>query len=225
MANVLGMDELNIAQTYSPTNKPMPYRQYFGEMDLDEDEIEERIAMARRLEDDAFKWVFGAIALASMLGTLDSEQFYVDSLYERYRDVVEDFGYGVENGYQRVDDYIYSASGVIIGNTFKRITNGVITNTYFTSDDRAMFCAEEETNSVEECAGFVNAVISGKRTKQWSAIIDKRTREHHRDYSGTAVPITEPFEILGELMMFPRDLSLGASSDNVTNCRCHAIYR
>lgn len=221
---VLAIDELNIAQSYSPTNKPIPYREYFGEMDLNEEEVERRIAMAKRLEKDAFKWVFGAIALGSALGALDSQQFYTDALYARYRDVAEDFGYTIEKGYERIDDYIYSASDVIIGNTFKRITNGVITNTYFTSDDRAMFCAEEETNSVEECAGFIDAVAKGLRTKQWSAIIDKRTRDHHKDYNGTVVPIDEPFEILGEYMMFPRDLSMGASSDNVANCRCHAIY-
>lgn len=221
---VLGIDELNIAERYSPTNKPIPYKEYFGEMDLTDDEVRERIAMANRLEDDAFKWVFGAIALAASLGALDSEQMYVDALYTRYRDVVEDFGYSVQNGYERVDDYIYSASGLIVGNTFKRITDGVITNTYFVSDDRAMFCAEEETNSVEECAGFVDAVVAGKRYKRWSAIIDKRTRDHHKDYDGTIVPIEQPFEIMGERLMFPRDVSMGASSDNVTNCRCHAIY-
>lgn len=222
---VLAIDELNIAQSYSPTNKPIPYREYFGEMDLTEEEVERRIAMAKRLEKDAFKWVFGAIALGAALDALDSQQFYTDALYERYRDVVEEFGYSVKNGYERVDDYIYSASDIIIGNTFKRIVDGVVTNTYFTSDDRAMFCAEEEINSVEECAGFIDAVKKGFQFKKWSAIIDKRTRDHHRDYDGTVVPINEPFEIYGSKMMYPRDAAtFGASAEEIANCRCHAAY-
>lgn len=216
---VLGIDELHVAEYYTPTNKPVPYREYFGEMDLDEDEIQRRISMAEDLEGQ-FKWLFGSILLGASLGALDGEQFYVDALYERYRDVVESYGFGVAEGYQRVDDYIYGSSSLIVQNTLSNLANG-----YFTSDARAIFCAEEESNSVGECKDFVAALIAGKRTKQWSAIIDKRTRDHHRAYDGTVVPIEEPFEINGSKMMFPRDSdTFGASAEEIVNCRCHAIY-
>lgn len=216
---VMAYDELNNREYARPTNKAIPYEQYFGEMDLDEEEIEERIAMAEDLESDAFGYIFTAIAVASTLGALEGEQYYIDSLYERYRDVVEKYGYSVDNGYELVDDYIYGASELIVGNTFKNMNNA-----YFFSDDRAMFCAEEESNSVGECKAFVKALLQGKRYKTWSAIIDKRTRDSHRDYNGTSVPITEPFDIRGSLLMYPRDVSLGAAAEEIVGCRCSALY-
>lgn len=62
--------------------------------------------------------------------------------------------------------------------------------------------------------------------KMWIATPDERTRDEHMDAwdeYGTedkAIPYDEPFEVGGESLMFPADLSLGASGWNVYNCRC-----
>lgn len=217
MARVLGIDELNVAERYVPTNKPLPYRQYFGEMELDPEEEEERIQMAEQLETE-FNRVFALIMLAAIIGALDSEQYYVDTLYERYRDVVEEFGYSVENGYERLDDYIYASSGNIVQNTLNNLDNG-----YFFSSDRAMFCAEEEANSVGECKEFVKAVMKGKRLKTWVSMRDKRVRGTHVAADGQTVPITDFFRVGQSMMLYPRDPS--GSPEEVVNCRCHAEYR
>lgn len=62
--------------------------------------------------------------------------------------------------------------------------------------------------------------------KMWIATPDERTRDEHmeawQEYGSeeTAIPYDEPFEVGGESLMFPADLSLGASGWNVYNCRC-----
>lgn len=62
--------------------------------------------------------------------------------------------------------------------------------------------------------------------KMWIATPDERTREEHMDAwneygdENGMIPYDEPFEVGGEELMFPCDLSLGASGWNVYNCRC-----
>lgn len=62
--------------------------------------------------------------------------------------------------------------------------------------------------------------------KMWIATSDERTREEHMDAwneygdENGMIPYDEPFEVGGEELMFPCDLSLGASGWNVYNCRC-----
>lgn len=62
--------------------------------------------------------------------------------------------------------------------------------------------------------------------KMWIATADERTRDEHmeawEEYGNeeSAIPYDEPFEVGGELMMYPADTSMGASGWNVYNCRC-----
>lgn len=57
--------------------------------------------------------------------------------------------------------------------------------------------------------------------KRWVTQGDDRVRDKHASADGQEVPIDEPFEVGGELLMYPADTSLGASADNVINCRCY----
>jgi hypothetical protein len=75
------------------------------------------------------------------------------------------------------------------------------------------------------CYGeLADAVREGKTMKVWNTIIDGREREWHNEANQTVLPINEPFEVGGELLMYPLDTSLGASADNIANCRCTATY-
>lgn len=62
--------------------------------------------------------------------------------------------------------------------------------------------------------------------KCWVTIGDHRTRDWHIqagiDYGDVqkAIPIDEPFIVNGEKLMYPGDTSLGASPNNIYNCRC-----
>lgn len=61
--------------------------------------------------------------------------------------------------------------------------------------------------------------------KVWLATDDTRTRPTHEDADGQEVDIDEPFEVGGEKLLFPGDTSLGASAQEVCQCRCTQFYR
>lgn len=105
-----------------------------------------------------------------------------------------------------------------------------------------------ETQQSAENAKFSEAeTISGVRPSQitgqpsrpvptskiWRNMQDERVRPapgqdprfNHRIPEGQDRNIYQPFDVSGEKLMYPGDVSLGASRQNVINCRCASIYR
>lgn len=72
-------------------------------------------------------------------------------------------------------------------------------------------------------AAFV-AVVTMLREKTWMTRMDIDVRSAHAAALFQTVLATLPFSVGGEQLMFPGDMSLGASIGNVANCRCNAIY-
>lgn len=63
-----------------------------------------------------------------------------------------------------------------------------------------------------------------KMKKKWIATTDGRVREEHLAMDGVIANEDEPFIMPnGDKLMFPGDISLGASAENVINCRCTMI--
>jgi len=60
-----------------------------------------------------------------------------------------------------------------------------------------------------------------KVKKQWMATIDGRTRHEHGQADGQEVDVDKPFDVGGEKLMFPGDMS--GSPENVYNCRCTMV--
>lgn len=60
-------------------------------------------------------------------------------------------------------------------------------------------------------------VIAGK---QWVCAMTQNSRKAHKKANGQIVSIDEPFIVGGEKLMHPGDSSMGASAENVINCRC-----
>lgn len=58
--------------------------------------------------------------------------------------------------------------------------------------------------------------------KRWLTIIDQRTRKHHAAADNQVQASADPFEVDGELLMYPGDPT--ASASNVVNCRCNMVY-
>lgn len=56
--------------------------------------------------------------------------------------------------------------------------------------------------------------------KEWMCAMSENSRKAHKKANGQVVPIDEPFIINGEKLMHPGDSSLGASAENVIQCRC-----
>ena len=60
--------------------------------------------------------------------------------------------------------------------------------------------------------------------KVWITMLDDHTRAAHAEADAQEVDIDEPFEVDGEELMMPGDDSLGASEENLINCRCAMEY-
>lgn len=59
--------------------------------------------------------------------------------------------------------------------------------------------------------------------KEWVTRGDDLVRPAHVDADSQLKPSDQPFEVMGELLMYPRDYSLGASFENTMNCRCDSV--
>jgi hypothetical protein len=97
-----------------------------------------------------------------------------------------------------------------------------ITETQGAAESGKIFEMEE---LIEGDAHFDGESIrESEPTKTWVAILDEHTREWHAEADGQEVPVDEPFIVKGEELMVPGDESMGASPDNICNCRCDAVY-
>lgn len=62
----------------------------------------------------------------------------------------------------------------------------------------------------------------GPAEKVWVATGDARGREWHSSLTNTTLPMSEPFSVGGEPMLYPH--YPGASARNVVNCRCYVEF-
>ena len=206
----LSFDELNALVT---NERSMPFEQYFGEMSLPKGDKSERIRMAEELENNF-------IVTMSWLFTL-AQSNRTD--YEPVRKQIEDAYLCTIEKYADVDmylsTYIKSFSYDVIESTERYKTQP-----YYYSLDRAKYMAENEVNTVINHARYVEAVNSGKTMKRWESIIDEVTRKDHIEVNGKYIPIGQAFRVGDSWMMYAKDTSLGASANQIVNCRCVTIY-
>ena len=81
----------------------------------------------------------------------------------------------------------------------------------------------ESTKNIE-----LNAVDDKKTqktvlVKTWNAVLDEKTRGSHADADGQTVEASDVYTVQGQSLNFPGDDSLGASADNIINCRCASV--
>lgn len=84
-----------------------------------------------------------------------------------------------------------------------------------------------ETNGPAEEAREIEArKAAGNRPlyKWWSTMLDERVRDWHEAAEGQRRHVSEAYEVGGERLMFPGDMSMGASLRNVVNCRCSSVF-
>ena len=62
--------------------------------------------------------------------------------------------------------------------------------------------------------------------KKWRTMRDERVRHSHVKLDRVTIPYDEPFlSVLGNLMLYPHDASLGAGPEDLVNCRCSIEYK
>lgn len=206
----LSFDELNALVA---NERSMPFEQYFGEMNIPEEDKAERIHMAEDLENNF-------IATVAWLFTMAQSN---KTDYEPIRNQIEDSYLETIGKYTDVDKYLETHA--------KSFSYDVIDSTkshksepYYYSLDRAMFIAENEVNTAINHARYMEAVNGGKTMKRWESIMDEVTRKDHREINGKYIPIGQAFHVGNSWMQFPKDTSLGASANQIINCRCSIIY-
>lgn len=211
MFSNLNFDELN--QLHSG-KRAESYETYFAPMELSEEAKRKRIKLAQRLEDKFF-------LILAYLFTLQQYQSAID--WERIQEQFESGYLDAIKGIVEKDEYIKSYAGKLASDLTDS-TREHEEDSYYYSLDRSMWVAENEANVSLNHQEFTEAIKSGKTKKKWIDIRDNRERATHRKVGGTVKKITEPFLVGDSLMMFPKDVSFGASADQYVNCRCTAQY-
>ena len=191
----------------------MPFEQYFGEMNLTEDDKAERIKMAQELENN-FIVTMTLLFTMTQAGKID---------YEIVRQQIEDSYLETLRKYASVarhlETYVKSFSYDVIDSTKKHKNEP-----YYYSLDRARFMAENEVNTAINHARYIEAVNAGKTMKRWESIIDEVTRKDHIEVNGKYIPIGQAFHVGDSWMLFPKDMSMNPNPNQVINCRCSIMY-
>ena len=209
----LSFDQLNALYDAEHDRMSMDYDEYFGDMDLSDEQKDRRKDSAEDLE-EVFEVLLALVLYLYMEEAYDYSEAIAEA-QEAYQDILA--GADVSDYYREVH----------VPNAVNGVVNTMLQNPdnpFNFSVDRAIMIAENEANSIWNDAEYEEALRSGKKRKTWHTIIDKRTRDWHAEVNGQTKQITEPFEVNGELLQFPRDESLGASGGNIVNCRCSVTY-
>lgn len=223
---IQNFDELNIIKRRS-----MPYKQYFGDMELTPKQKKEREDLALILEDYIMLF-FDLIQSGANETTVRQEM-----TYELYK-LLDEEGYFETD--EQLDEYIAET----VKNTYQSTVDNLAlypndvseydiekddTTNYWVSDDRAMFIAENESNTLFNSKDYKEAKEKGYTHKIWMAYPDNRVRPTHVDANGLKVPIGSYFEVGEAQMLYPRDVtsefSTGAEHpEEVISCRCQVKY-
>ena len=206
----LSFDELN---DLVANKRSMSFEQFFGEMELSDEETQQRIELAEKLED-------GFLFVLALLFTM---QQYNEVNWERARQEYENRYLSALAGYVTITPYIRQyvrdMSYDIMDSTKKHQSEY-----YYYSPDRGRFMAECEANTTRSYQCNEDAIAQGKTMKRWLTMGDKRVRATHKEVGGTSKPIGEPFYVGGSLMMFPRDTQYSPPNSLVCGCRCSIEY-
>lgn len=196
-------DEINDSDRIS-----IDYDTYFGEMDLSEEEKEERKELAREFE---------VLFLFLLMAYQKSQSEKMKAvLQEKYKTIAMAF-----IGTDKETSYIADYSKQIIDEVI-RVTNENIDDPYYTSWDRAMAISENEANAIGNYRQQMEAVKSGKKYKTWITINDKKVRHTHREIDSLKIPIFEAFQVGDSKMMFPKDSN--GEAKEIIGCRCVLEY-
>jgi hypothetical protein len=217
------LNELNIKR------RSIPYKQYFGEMELSVRDKERRVKLAEDIEDIMLLF-FELLATSSVFVMIDWD-YLLTWLTIRLQGVAA-------RAYVDGDDifiamYPTKTASEIIEATrnafgFNMVPEEDTTDpaqVYAMSKDRAMFVAENEANTLYNRSDYVKAKKAGKKYKTWITQKDSRVRKTHREIDNKKIPIDEFFYVGKAEMLYPKDIDNAAGyPEEYVNCRCTIKY-
>lgn len=103
---------------------------------------------------------------------------------------------------------------------------------------RVASIATTETQHIAEVSKATEAEVLVKRIpsiiaasaldasvpKEWVTVGDEKVRDAHVQADSQVRDMSDAFDVGGQQMRYPGDMSLGASAENVMNCRCSSVY-
>lgn len=233
-------DRINTIETESTNGtshqlQSLPYEQYFGEMEfLTEEEKEERIALAKDLEDAMMFLFFMVVAQSSFdyMAAISSAEVK-DRFREKMMDTISRHTEIDDDLLSQINDFVDDTTDttyehlVILARLMEEPqpdTDKQYSEEFYLSDDRARLLAEEESNTVFNYKGYADAVLLGATTKTWITMRDAFVRKTHRPLEDKTVPTTELFMVGESFMRFPRDQKFNAKLKEIIRCRCGVKY-
>lgn len=194
-------------------NRSIPYDEYFDEMNLSEEEKEKRKKFSMEIE-DVMLFIF-ALIITMRQNNYFNINFVIEELQGRFSKIVLKY---IDLDLH-LEEYIKQFSEEIIDVTIRHLYEP-----FYLSEDRAVLISENESNSIFNYEEYSKAIKSGKKQKRWVDIRDSRERETHREVGGMVIPIERAFVVGESLLLYPKDTSLGASMEEIANCRCTVEY-
>ena len=208
---MMDFDRLN--KLSSDKSISIDYATYFGEMDLSKKQKKERMELAQELEDDIL--FFFALISVLIQFNYPSMQLAVDGIENRYKVTL--------GRYMDIDDYLSDYISQFAQN-IADVTQRHLNDEWYLSQDRAILIAENEANTNFNYAEFQNAIASGKKSKTWLTMKDKRVRHTHGKIDGKKIPIQSIFLVGNSELLFPKDETFSPDPNEVINCRCSIKY-
>ena len=187
-------------------------KQYFGEMELSEEELEKRVSLGK-LFYDALSYVLALMWADALLNEELDRDFYINSLMGRLTEAVEVSGLSYE------EPSLHRLVESVVDTTIEHYSE----EEYF-DDERALQIAENGSNSVNNYNEYEEAKRSGKKFKYWRTIVDPNTRFEHLLMDNVQVPFETPFEVGIDFMRYPHDDDPDIHLENIINCRCKCFY-
>ena len=196
------------------TQKAEPPKEYFGKMDLNEEQVEKRLQYTKKAN-ELFDVIL--ILLLTMNERGETNFFYAKSLLEGWiLSLVAEF--------TTPDDYLMDYATETAYN-FVDTTNKHIDEPWYTSSDRALYNAENGANDVLNYTEYKEAIEAGKTEKRWITEKDNRVRKSHKAVTQKPIPILEYFRVGMAQMRFPKDYELAAAfPEELIGCRCTIEY-
>lgn len=209
------IDQLNspIEQVVESRNV-IPIDEFFDEMYLTESEKEERKDLAKNIY-LILSAILAIIKANEVLNNPHDTEYYKDYITSNL-EIVFDNVFGSGSYRSLIENF---------ANEFVDSTMRHIDTPYFTSDDRAIVNAEQQSNGVYNKKQYEDALASGKTHKQWVTMHDQRVRKSHIAADGQEVEIKKPFMVGDSELLFPCDESFGAHLKEICGCRCTCIYK
>lgn len=206
-------DELNRLVGYK---KSEPIDEYFGPMRISEEAKRRRERLAYELE-QVFLGLLIEMFYADQYETPVDQADLVNRILAEYMAVI-----GAIDGVEP-DEYLQQHAEETILTTLEVLFRHR-DDPYYYSNDRARIIAEGESNAIWSYEELAEAFEDGYSMKTWNTIMDGRERDSHAELNGVTIPLDEPFEARGGLLMFPGDDSLDVSDEELVSCRCSLSF-